>query len=584
MEKTMKRSTLLPVILLAVISLAVQPPLARAGISYTGDIDPADPNTWTSSTTGYVGKTANGTLTVDYDSDLLSKGGYIGTNSSGTGTVTVNGAGSTWTNSSVLHVGRYGNGTLNITNGGTVSNTIGFIGEYYGSTGVVTVDGADSTWANNWDLYVGNKGNGTLTITGGGVVGNIHNGIIGRYPGATGQVTVDGANSTWTNNSNLYVGSKGNGTLTITDGGVVSNNYVGYIGYSSGATGEVTVDGVDSMWTNGSNLHVGSGGSGTLNIAHGATVSVAGYTSVPYNTDSTSTINFGPGGGTLNTSSIKASSTQLTGTGTINARGVVSDIDLVFDSTHGLNRTLTFDSQPGQNVTINLDMSGSSGSVGDLGVGYQGNGSLNIRDGITVNSQSGYLGYYSGSTGVATVDGAGSIWNNSGSLNVGLFGNGELNITGGAYVSSSATHIDGSFGSIGLLNVDGANSEMNNRAQFVIGIGGNGKMNITNGATVSNSTGSIGNNQGANGVVVVDGSGSTWNSKFLNVGELGNGTLIIRRGGLVSSDTGSNACGIGASLSSTGEVTVDGFTSKWINTGQLAIGYSGKGTLNIVTV
>jgi hypothetical protein len=41
------------------------------------------------------------------------------------------------------------------------------------------------------------------------------------------------------------VGKSANGTLAITDGGAVSND-IGYIGYESGATGEVTVDGVDS--------------------------------------------------------------------------------------------------------------------------------------------------------------------------------------------------------------------------------------------------------------------------------------------------------------------------------------------------
>ena len=47
----------------------------------------------------------------------------------------------------------------------------------------------------------------------------------------------------------------------------------------------------------------------------------------------------------------------MAGTGTINARGLVSDIDLAFNSTHGLAQTITFNSLSGQNVAINLDMS-----------------------------------------------------------------------------------------------------------------------------------------------------------------------------------------------------------------------------------
>ena len=48
-------------------------------------------------------------------------------------------------------------------------------------------------------------------------------------------VTVDGAGSTWTNSGDLYVGNYyGSGTLSITNGGSVSNAN-GYIGCSSGS-------------------------------------------------------------------------------------------------------------------------------------------------------------------------------------------------------------------------------------------------------------------------------------------------------------------------------------------------------------
>jgi len=57
---------------------------------------------------------------------------------------------------------------------------------------------------------------------------------------------------------------------------------------------------------------------------------------------STGAINFGTNGGTLTTGSLAASPSQLTGTGTINTRGLVSDLDLVFDSSASLNQTITF--------------------------------------------------------------------------------------------------------------------------------------------------------------------------------------------------------------------------------------------------
>ena len=80
------------------------------------------------------------------------------------------------------------------------------------------------------------------------------------------------------------------------------------------------------------------------------------------------TVDFGTSGGTLTTESLDASPTPVDGTGTINTSGLVSDINLIFDSTHALKRTLTFQ-QSGQRVTVNLDMATSPSTNGDLGCG-----------------------------------------------------------------------------------------------------------------------------------------------------------------------------------------------------------------------
>ena len=257
-------------LLLLLVPLAFSLPAAFAGVSYTGDVSP-DPiaNPWTSSTNGRVGDTSDGTLTVNGGYGLLSSSGYIGYASGATGTATISGAGSTWTNSHDLYVGQFGSGTLKISNAGSVSSANGYIGYYSRSTGTVTVNA-----------------------------------------------------STWTNGSDIYVSRYGShGTLSIANAGSVSNTN-GYIGYDSGSTGTVTVDA--STWTNRSSLVVGYGGSGTLNIANGGFVS-ADTTHVAYQAGSSGTINFGPGGGTLTTRSLYYSSpSQLAGTGTIIARGLVS--------------------------------------------------------------------------------------------------------------------------------------------------------------------------------------------------------------------------------------------------------------------
>ncbi|NQU24377.1 MAG: hypothetical protein HQ567_24100, partial [Candidatus Nealsonbacteria bacterium] len=499
----MKRSRSLPLAILAAVCLAGQLPTAHAEIVISGGVAPVNAGDWNSETSGYVGQYADGELEINGGSGLQSYSGRIGYRSDSTGMVTIDGAGSTWVSSQylyvgdsgsgtlnvtggavvsgILEVGRAGSGTLHVTSGAAVSSTRGYIGRLSNSMGVVTVDGAGSTWIDNEILYVGNSGNGTLNITGGAVVSSSH-GYIGENFGSTSVVTVDGAGSTWTNSDNLYVGRFGNGTLNIASGGEVSSS-VGYVGRRSGSTGVVAVDGDGAMWTNGSDLYVGHSGSGTLSISNGANVSTVGSTHVAYEAGSTGLIQFGTGSGTLMTGSLLASPTQLAGTGTVNTRGLVSDVELVFDSTAGLTQTLVFNSQPNQNVALHLDMAGDPTSNGPLGAGWEGHGSLAIQDGLSVNSTLGYIGYHSGSTGAVTVDG--SNWANSDDLYVGHSGSGTLHITGGAAVSNSVGYVGYDSGSTGAVMVDGAGSTWSNSGDLYVGYKGGGTLDISGGAVVS---------------------------------------------------------------------------------------------------
>ncbi len=411
------------------------PTAARAAITSSGDVEPEDPTTWTNSTTAYIGytDTANpGQVEVDGGSSLLSRYAYIGNNSGTSGTVTVTGTDSTWTNSSTLNVGRLAEGTLSIAGGGAVSNGTGYLGL-----------------------------NGT----------------------GTGEVTVDGDGSTWTNRGDLSVGRYGDGTLAITGGGAVSNTN-GYVGYYASSTGEVTVDGADSAWTSSRDLHIGRGGDGTLNILSGGAVSVTGATYIASQDGSTGSIDFGTSGGTLTTASVYVSASQLSGTGTIDAQGIVSDADLVLDGSGGSPSVFSFNiaSQGGGQVALNLDL---SDTVGDLGAGYRESGSLVIQNGAAVSADGGYIGYRSGSTGTVTVNGAGTSWTNDGGLYVGDYGDGTLTVTGGAAVSNTShSYIGCRPGSTGEVTVDGEGSTWTNSSRVYVGYYGAATLTITSGGTV----------------------------------------------------------------------------------------------------
>ena len=309
-------------------------------------------------------------------------------------------------------------------------------------------------------IYVGTSGGGTLNITAGGIVSNgspYGYGYIGYDPDSTGAVTVNGDGSTWDNVNSLRIGSSGSGTLNITGGGVVRSNkssYMSentdYIGYSHGATGVVTVDGPGSTWTNGGSIRVGESGTGTVNITGGGTVSCTKST-------------YGPSIGCLSGS-----------------MGMVT--------VEGAGSTLTSES----GVLIGVD----------------GCGTLNIRSGGAVrNNVSAYLGYGTGSTGAATVDGADSSWTSSGSMEVGLTGSGTLDIIGGGTVNNSYGFIGDNPGSSGVARVDGSNSTWTNSGDLFVGKGGHGTLTISGGGTVNNNRGSIGAVPGATGVVTVTGSG-----------------------------------------------------------------------------
>ena len=380
-------------------------------------------------------------------------------------------------------------GTLNITAGGVVSNTDGVIGSGLSSTGVATVTGGGSQWNHSGDLGVGGLGNGTLNVTAGGAVSNTE-GFIGFNIDSTGVATVTGPGSQWNNSSNLFVGNLGDGTLNVEAGGVVSNTE-GFIGETAISTGVATVTGPGSQWNNSGNLFVGNFGDGTLNVTAGGVVS-NGNSSVGRNTDSTGVVTVTGAGSQWNNS-------------------------------------------------------------GNLIVGAGGDGTLNVEAGGVVSNATGFIGLGGSSTGVATVTGAGSQWNNSTGLSVGGFGgNGTLNVEAGGVISNADGSIGGGLLSTGVATVTGAGSQWNNSADLNVGQVGNGTLNVEAGGVVSNATGVIGLNGGSTGVATVAGAGSQWNnSGNLDIAPAGTGTLNIADNGLV-------AVGGTTSLGASGAVNLTG--------------------------
>ncbi len=210
-----------------------------------------------------------------------------------------------------------------------------------------------------------------------------------------------GDGSTWTNTGNLYVGQGGTATLTIEEGGSVSSA-TGSIASDAGQEGTVTVTGDGSSWTSTGNLYVGENGEATLTIADGGSVS--------------------------------------------NDSGYIGG-------------------EAGSEGTVTVTGDGSTwANTGYLYVGLNGAGTLTIADGGSVSNSSSYMGFGADAEAAVTVTGAGSTWTTTNDLYVGYSGVATLTIADGGVVNLLAQGIGGlslasNTGSTGTLNIGAAAGE-----------------------------------------------------------------------------------------------------------------------------
>ncbi|TFW52589.1 autotransporter domain-containing protein [Bradyrhizobium sp. MOS001] len=327
--------------------------------------------------------------------------------------------------------------------------------------------------------------NGALTIQNNGTVNLSVGADIGESVGSQGAATVTGAGSTWNNGGLLSIGTIGTGTLTIANGGAVSNTN-GFVAFAAGSQGAVTVTGVGSNWINSIALFVGRFGTGSLTIADGSTVSVAGGGGTAFvanQSGSNGSLNIGaaPGSaaaapGTLNAAMVEFGA----GSGTLNFNHTASNY--VFAST----------------VT--------------------GNGAVNVLSGTTTLAAA---NTYTGATNV-----------NAGTLNVtGSIGpsgtpSGAINVLAGAALNVGPT---------GSINI-GTNN-LANAGTVTVAAGGSITDDLINSGVANNAgtlTGPVNNfgmfNNNVGGTVsglLTNNSGTTTNTGALNGGAVVNGGLLM---------------------------------------------------------
>lgn len=304
------------------VNLAVQIELRNATVTITGAGSQLTSGQGTppEETTFYdllVGSFGHTTMNISDGGRLYAYEDIVLGSDGGTATVTVSGNGSSlYAEFGGLFIGNTGgSGSLTIAQGAEVRSNDGRIGYLYGgASGEVTVTGSGSTWQANGDLfYIGYGTTGTLTLAAGGRVDSresyvgVSESEVGPELFGNGTVIVTGADSAW-NAQTVVIGMRSTGLVKIEDGGAV-NTSAGYVG-ASGGTGALVVTGAGSQW-NGTGLWIGDvGGTGTVTIAEGGTVTVGDVVlSRSWNASppGAGTLNVGAGGaaGTLNAASVE---------------------------------------------------------------------------------------------------------------------------------------------------------------------------------------------------------------------------------------------------------------------------------------
>ncbi|EID7884943.1 autotransporter barrel domain-containing lipoprotein [Escherichia coli] len=372
-----------------------------------------------------VGQSGTGTLNIKQKGHV--DGGYLrlGSSTGGVGTVNVEGEDSVLT-TELFEIGSYGTGSLNITDKGYVTSSIvAILGYQAGSNGQVVVEKGGEWLIKNNDssieFQIGNQGTGEATIREGGLI-TAENTIIGGNATGIGTLNVQDQDSVITVRR-LYNGYFGNGTLNISNNGLINNKEYSLVGVQDGSHGVVNVTDKGHWNFLGTGeafryIYIGDAGDGELNVSREGKVD----------------------------SGIITAGMKETGTGNITVKDK--------------NSVIT-------NLGTNL--------------GYDGHGEMDIsNEGLVVSNGGSSLGY--GETGVGNVSiTTGGMWevNKNVYTTIGVAGVGNLNISdGGKFVSQNITFLGDKASGIGTLNLMDATSSFDTVG---INVGNSGTLNVEGG-------------------------------------------------------------------------------------------------------
>ncbi len=554
---------------------------------------------WFMGTNLFVG--TNGSfnrLTISNGAMVVNRDSIIGYNpSAANNEVVVSGPGSLWTNSGQVNLGVESSANrLVISNGGRVSclaGTLGITGFGPGaSNNVATVTGTGSTWNNQQGLMIGNHGNNCrLVISNSAFVNNSFAAIGANDHSSNCEAVVTGPGSTWSNRTDLVVGSLASqARLVVTNGGAVIVIGDVVLGQSSSSTNNrIVVQAGTLEVTNAS-------GAATLNLIHGTNQFNAGLIDADQlrMTDGRGVFEFN--GGTLITRGAFITNGPF-------VLGVSGNSTALWDVRAGVSNYFLNDLYIGSNSSLSQ---------------------LVVTNSALLNNNNGILGSRLGAnSNLAVVAGINSIWSNRNNLDIGGFGHdNQLIISNSGWVTSRAVRlgVDAS-ASNNFAHVRGSGTVWSNATSFSVGnIAPGNRLVIEEGGVVNTDSGVVGDfGSASNNEALVTGPGSVWtNRSGLSIGsQIGGNRLVVSNAAAVHCGSGTlgplnNAIVTGAGslwsnqttlfLNSRADVTdggwlacTDGYLassnsfvvlsgpSGWNNLGALLVGYFVNGSALVVS-
>lgn len=425
------------------------------------------------------------------------------------------------------------------------------LGMENGGTGVVRVTGdfiennlGDGTWSNVGGIFAGyvTGSSGRVLIEGGGVASTAGI-ILGNALSTSGELQVTGTDSTF-NSGGLTIGHLGDGNAIVEAGGKIESSGLAALGGQIG-TGEVTVNGLGSLWKHSGSISVGDsiGSNGLVKVESGGVISTDGVVHGIVLGGALSSMGELRVIGADSTVDIGGMTVGDLGSGylTIEAGGKVSATGLTFGRTA---------------AGISVSSISGNGSLlqvtGVVFIGFDGGASIEVNDGAKATSAGltlgggGFSGSELGGHGSLTIHGPGSSWESSGALilgnNVADLGNvisaGVLGVQAGGKFSAASNAVIGLIGN-GAVTVEGAGSEFSagGASDSFIGQDWQASFWVFDGgrATFTSPRLILGNSSNGYANVIVKGADSTLTSSGpLIVGINGSAELSVENGGKVS--------------------------------------------------